>query len=86
MSDEVTIDASGRLVIPKAVRRRHDLAAGTRLLLIEDDDRLILVPLREAVAEWWNGLLIFRGRLVGPVPDHRLLRDQPHKRPCLGPV
>jgi AbrB family looped-hinge helix DNA binding protein len=77
MADEITIDASGRLVIPKPVRDRHRLSAGTRLVLVEEDDRLVLLPRRgDSVVEERDGILVFRGRLVGAVPDHRALREE----------
>lgn len=77
MPSHVTIDASGRLVIPKAVRDRHHLTAGTRLVLVEEDARLVLVPRHaESVAEEKGGYLVFRGHLTGAVPDHRALRRE----------
>lgn len=75
MAREITIDTSGRLVIPKDVRARHRLSPGTRLWLEEEGDRLVLVPASDApltVEE--SGLLVFRGRLTGEIPDHRELR------------
>jgi AbrB family looped-hinge helix DNA binding protein len=76
MEQEITIDASGRVVIPKEVRERHRLAAGTRLRLGEEGDRIVLSPVQEdAVAVERGGLLVFQGRLVGEVPDHRQLRE-----------
>ena len=77
MPTEITIDASGRLVIPRSVRVRHRLSAGAKLTLVEEDDRLVLVPRRgETVTAERGGLLIFRGRLAGEMPDHRTLREE----------
>lgn len=76
MARDVTIDSAGRLVIPKDVRERHGLAAGVRLRLDEDGDRIVLRPVsEEPLAVEKSGLLVFRGRLVGAVPDHRQLRE-----------
>lgn len=77
MAREITIDASGRLVIPKEVRSRHHLGPGARLLLEDEGDRLVLKAAPDAplVAEK-NGLLIFSGRLKGEIPDHRDLREE----------
>lgn len=50
MAVKVTIDAAGRLVIPKTVRRQLRLAPGDTLELEAKNDRLILRPLRPAVA------------------------------------
>jgi AbrB family looped-hinge helix DNA binding protein len=76
MAQEITIDASGRLVIPKDVRQRHRLAAGSRLILVEDGDRIVLVP-RQAQTSTIEagGLLVFTGHLTGDIPDHREVRE-----------
>lgn len=77
MPEEITIDGSGRVVIPKDVRARHRLTAGSRLLLVEEDDRLVLVPRgAETSTVERAGILIFRGTLTGAIPDHRQLRDE----------
>jgi AbrB family looped-hinge helix DNA binding protein len=77
MPEEITIDASGRLVIPKDVRARHRLTAGARLLLLEEEDRLVLVPrAAETSTVERAGILVFRGTLGGAVPDHRDLRNE----------
>jgi len=77
MAAEITIDGSGRVVIPKEVRERLHLPAGTRLRLLEDGERLMLVPLHsEAQTAEQGGLLVLRGRLAGAVTDHRQLRKE----------
>lgn len=64
-------------MIPKDVRRRLRLSSGSRLTLIEEEGRLVLLPPQsETVAEEQGGILVFRGRLSGPVPDHREEREQ----------
>lgn len=74
---EITIDASGRLVIPKEVRLRHHLSAGQRLELSEEEDRLVLIPRhRQTATKEKAGLVVFRGRLPERFPDHRVLRDE----------
>ena len=76
MATSITIDASGRLVIPKDVRERHQLHAGSRLELTEEEERLVLVPLQsQPSTKETAGLLVFTGRLTGSVPDHRELRE-----------
>jgi AbrB family looped-hinge helix DNA binding protein len=44
MVDDVTIDAAGRLVIPKTLRDRLRLQPGTRLWISERDGRIVLDP------------------------------------------
>jgi AbrB family looped-hinge helix DNA binding protein len=46
MANEATIDAAGRLVIPKSVRERLRLDPGTRLRVTEQDGRIVLDPER----------------------------------------
>lgn len=76
MIREITIDAAGRIVIPKDVRRRHHLSRGTRLLLEEEEGQLVLTPVRDPpLFTNEDGLLVFRGRLTGEVLDHRELRE-----------
>ncbi len=46
MDGTVTIDGVGRLVIPKAIRERLHLVAGTSLHIREQDGRIVLSPER----------------------------------------
>lgn len=43
---ETTIDAGGRIVIPKTVRERAGLRAGSRVEVTERDGAIILTPHR----------------------------------------
>jgi AbrB family looped-hinge helix DNA binding protein len=78
MEDIITIDAAGRLVVPKAMRARLALREGTRLHVREEEGRrLVLEPVSEdAVPAEVDGLLVIRGHLRGEIPDHRDLRAQ----------
>ena len=77
MAMTVTIDGAGRLVVPLEVRKRLNLRSGSRLSLVEDDDRILLEPERsESVATERAGILVIQGDLVGEVPDHRRMRDE----------
>ena len=46
MKTKVTVDSAGRLVIPKALRERYGLKAGTELELVAEADGIALVPSR----------------------------------------
>ncbi|TVR07083.1 MAG: AbrB/MazE/SpoVT family DNA-binding domain-containing protein [Spirochaetaceae bacterium] len=46
MNTKVTVDSAGRLVIPKAIRERYGLKAGTELELVAEGDGIALVPSR----------------------------------------
>ncbi|MCC7534625.1 MAG: AbrB/MazE/SpoVT family DNA-binding domain-containing protein [Deltaproteobacteria bacterium] len=75
MADVVTIDAAGRLVIPKAIRARLQLRDGSRLEIREEGGRILLEQVADAgVPVEVEGLLVIRGRLLREVPDHRELR------------
>ncbi len=78
MEDIITIDAAGRIVVPKAMRARLALREGARLHVREEEGRrLVLEPLaEEGVPAEVEGLLVIRGRLLGEIPDHREQRAQ----------
>jgi len=73
MEDIITIDKAGRIVVPKGMRARLRLHDGSRLRIREESgERLVLEPVADAcVPVEIDGLLIVRGSLQGPVPDHR---------------
>ncbi|MDN5931565.1 MAG: AbrB/MazE/SpoVT family DNA-binding domain-containing protein [Pseudonocardia sp.] len=56
---ETTIDAGGRIVVPKAVRERLGLAAGTRVEISEGDGVIIIARARvETRLEERDGVLV----------------------------
>ncbi len=56
---ETTIDAAGRVVIPKAIRDRLGLKSGTPLRIEAIDGRVeIEAVCTEPHLEWRNGLLV----------------------------
>lgn len=76
MEKTITIDAAGRIVIPKPIRDELGLRAGTRLWVREEGRRVVLEPVAEAaVPVDVGGVLVLRGRLAGAVPDHRTVRE-----------
>jgi len=78
MDEIITIDRTGRLVIPKPTRARLNLREGTRLRLREEPGpRLVLEPVSEqGLPVEADGLLVIRGHLLGEIPDHREQRLQ----------
>ena len=72
-----TIDAAGRLVIPKQLRDALRLAPGTRLRIIERDHSLVLEPVEhEPVLVRRDGLILIGGELQGPAPDTDGVREE----------
>jgi AbrB family looped-hinge helix DNA binding protein len=58
------IDKAGRIVVPKPVRDRFGLHAGSELELLEDAGRLLLKPVGQRPSlEQQGGLLVHLGRL-----------------------
>lgn len=48
----VTVSSKGQLVLPKQIRERLKLKAGDRIdLQIEDDEKIVLRPLRKSLAD-----------------------------------
>ena len=48
----VTVSSKGQLVLPKQIREQLNLRAGDRVdLQIEDDEKIVLRPLRKSLAD-----------------------------------
>ena len=62
----ITIDKAGRIVLPKSVRDRLGLSAGSELELDEVDDAIVLKPPRSKSPLVRKGrLLVHTGKIVG---------------------
>ena len=72
----IRMDAAGRLVIPAAVRRELSLVGGAELAVHVESGTIHLRPTSGAVLAVRGRRLVIRSALVGPVPDHRVLRDE----------
>jgi len=66
MSTTITVDKAGRVVLPKPVRDELQLSPGDSLELESSEDRIVLRPVRGAVAmRQKKGIWVFRiGRPV----------------------
>ena len=76
MAEVITIDGSGRIVIPARVRRALALAKGSQLELEVEDSAIRLRPVANARVEKRGQRLVITSPLVGPTPDHRELREE----------
>jgi bifunctional DNA-binding transcriptional regulator/antitoxin component of YhaV-PrlF toxin-antitoxin module len=76
MERKIAIDGSGRIVIPIDLRLRHRLVPGSRLIVVDDGDRLVLIPRQQLpTTVEKDGLLVFQGQLPEELADHRAVRD-----------
>jgi AbrB family looped-hinge helix DNA binding protein len=82
MSDKVTVDRAGRVVIPKALRRELEIAPGDNLELQHEGDRMVLRPMRRRAAlEKERGIWVFRSgeRLSAAEVRAELLRTRENR-------
>ena len=77
MATITTIDAAGRVVIPKQLREALRLLANTRLRVTEQGRRIVLEPVEEeAVVVERDGLTLIGGELIEPPPEVRRVRAE----------
>jgi AbrB family looped-hinge helix DNA binding protein len=78
MSRGITIDAAGRLVIPKSVRDRLGLRPGSRLQIREEDGQIVLRPERSepALVDRGGFLAVDIGSSDAADLDHRRGREE----------
>jgi len=70
------IDGAGRVVLPKPVRDRFGLKAGTDLELQETAEGVVLKPVRQRPSlVMRDGLLVHRGKLPKGIDWNRLVDD-----------
>jgi AbrB family looped-hinge helix DNA binding protein len=70
MESTTTIDAAGRIVIPKAVRDALHLRGGTRVRIVPTHRSIVIEPIEEAaVLVVRDGMTLIGGELEGPARD-----------------
>jgi len=69
------VTSKGQLVIPAEVRRRHNIMKGTRLVLEERGDEIVLRPLSPEYFDQFMGILKGKGSLC-----QELLAERAHDR------
>ena len=76
MASFTTIDAAGRVVIPKRLREALRLFPNTRLRVVEDHQRVVLEPVEEApVLIERDGIVLVGGELAEPALNVRKARE-----------
>ena len=62
MTNRISIDKAGRVVLPKAVREKMRVEAGDDLLVEAEGDRITLRPVRqEALLKKELGIWVYKG-------------------------
>lgn len=81
-SMRVSIDKSGRIIVPKTVRDRLGLRADSKLELFEDPDGFQLKPVDRAprLARRPNGRLVFTGSAPADIDWNHLVQDMREER------
>jgi AbrB family looped-hinge helix DNA binding protein len=77
----VSIDRAGRIVVPKAVRERYGLHAGTDVELEETGHGIVLSPVEsEPALVRENGVLVYTGKIAPRVDHTRLVEYDREER------
>jgi len=77
----ITIDSSGRIVLPKSLRQRLGLETGAELSLIEQPEGLLLRPLEKPSAmEKRDGIWTHKGMACAGLRWDRLTDDAREER------
>jgi AbrB family looped-hinge helix DNA binding protein len=78
---QVTIDQTGRIVVPKAVRERFGLRKDSELELEVTAEGIMLKPVEhEPLWRRENGRLVFMGRPAGKVNPDRMVHEDREAR------
>jgi AbrB family looped-hinge helix DNA binding protein len=65
---KTTLDRFGRLVVPKKIRNKLGLRAGSAIEIEEHENEIVLKPAgHEAPLQMEGGLLVFAGSAVGDI-------------------
>jgi len=67
---EARVTSRGRVVIPASLRRKYGLKSGTRVVIRDEGDQIVLVPLTENLVHSLRGML--RGAGMKALVEDRL--------------
>jgi len=68
---ETRVTVKGQVVIPAALRRKLRIEPGTRLLVSEEEGKIILEPLFDDPIREGRGMLPTRGKVLKRLLDDR---------------
>lgn len=68
MKTETNIDSAGRIVIPKALRKRYGLEAGQKIRFIAGSEGIIIAPEYQEKRFYRRGPLLCIDTGTGPAP------------------
>jgi AbrB family looped-hinge helix DNA binding protein len=75
-STTLTLDAQGRVLLPRPLRKALGLEPGTRLLALVEDGRLVLIPWERAEEELWAELADLKESLAEELLGERRLEAE----------
>ncbi|MGC8968019.1 MAG: AbrB/MazE/SpoVT family DNA-binding domain-containing protein [Thermus sp.] len=75
-STTLTLDAQGRVLLPRPLRQALGLGPGTRLLALVEDGRLLLIPWERAEEELWAELSDLQESLAEELLKERRLEAE----------
>lgn len=75
-STTLTLDAQGRVLLPRPLRKALGLEPGSRLLALVEDGRLVLIPWERAEEELWAELADLKESLAEELLRERRLEAE----------
>ena len=73
---ETYATAKGQVVIPPSLRRKYGIKAGTKLLVFDDGERIILKPVTEQYLKGLQGTLKGKGALKALLQERSNARER----------
>lgn len=78
---KVTVDGSGRIVLPKPLRDRHRLREGSTLEIEDNTFSFVLTPVTQGpLVVLRDGLLVFVGEIPRSIRQDKLVEDLREER------
>jgi AbrB family looped-hinge helix DNA binding protein len=75
--DICVVGANGRILLPAKIRRRFKIKEGMTIAFIEQNDKLVILPLHARYFKDLAGIVGTKGKILGS-----LLHDKKRDRGC----